>query len=150
MRLVISLFWTILLSTPFVASAQETRGTILGRVTDPSGAVVAGAEVRATNAATGVAVSARSNESGNYVLPYLLTGDYAVEAQMAGFKKSVLEGIELRINDRVEVNIELQVGRPPNPSRSARRPRCSTPLQLHSDRWWMRSGLSICPRSAAA
>jgi hypothetical protein len=99
-----------LLLTSLALLGQETRGTILGRVTDPTGAMIAGAQVRATNAATGVSATARTNEAGNYVLPYLLAGDYTVQAQTGGFKKSVREGIELRINDRVEVNIELQVG----------------------------------------
>jgi hypothetical protein len=90
--------------------AQETRGAIQGRVLDSSGGAVAGAEVQASNVATGLEVTAKSNESGNYVLPYLLPGTYTLRAQAAGFKKSVREGIELRINDRVDVNIELQVG----------------------------------------
>jgi hypothetical protein len=93
-----------------VCVAQETRGTILGRITDPSGALIAGAAVRATNPATGVTVTTRSNEVGNYVLPYLLTGAYTIQSEASGFKKSVREGIQLRINDTVEANIEMQVG----------------------------------------
>src|SRR2546423_15658803 len=92
------------------ASAQETRGAIQGRVSDASGASIAGAEVRATNTATGVALTATTNESGNYVLPYMLPGTYTMEAQAARFNKLIREGIELRINDRIEVNLELQVG----------------------------------------
>src|SRR5262245_14495698 len=90
--------------------AQETRGAILGRVSDSSGGSITGAEVRATNSETGVELTATTNESGNYVLPYMLPGKYTVQAQATGFKKSIREGIELRINDRVEVNLELQVG----------------------------------------
>ena len=95
---------------PAIAYSQETRGAIQGRVTDSTGAVIAGVEVRAANIATGVAASARTNESGNYVLPYLLTGKYTLTAQAPGFRKSIREGIEMRISDRVDVNIELQVG----------------------------------------
>ena len=90
--------------------AQETRGTIVGRVSDPTGAVVAGAGIRATNIATGVSALAQSNNSGNYTLPYLLPGTYTIHAEMAGFKKLVREGIELRVNDTVEVNLELSLG----------------------------------------
>jgi hypothetical protein len=54
-------------------------------VSDPSGASVAGAQVHATNSATGVEVSALTNESGNYELPYLLLGNSTVTAQAAGF-----------------------------------------------------------------
>lgn len=100
----------VVLAAAFLASAQETRGTVLGRVSDPSGAVIAGAEVRATNVATGVAAAARSNEAGNYTLPYLLPGPYTITAELAGFKRFVREGIQVRVNDSVEVNITLQVG----------------------------------------
>lgn len=92
------------------ALAQETRGTVLGRVTDPSGAVIAAAEVRATNVATSVTAATRTNEAGNYTLPYLLTGAYTIEAELAGFKRFVREGVQVRVNDTVQVNIELQVG----------------------------------------
>jgi len=95
---------------PVHLAAQEARGTILGRITDPSGAVIAGADVRATNVATGVSAAARSNESGNFVLPYLIPGLYTVQSEMAGFKKFVREGIQIRVSDTVEVNIQLQVG----------------------------------------
>src|SRR5437867_5338281 len=91
-------------------AAQETRGTILGRVTDPTGAVVPNASIRANNVATGVSSVAKSNAAGNFTLPYLLPGTYTLQAELAGFKKSVREGIEIRVNDTVEVNIELTVG----------------------------------------
>src|SRR5437016_426632 len=65
-----------LAATVLVALSQDTRGTILGRVTDASGGNVANAEVRATNLATGVTVSAKTNDSGNYLLPYLPPGVY--------------------------------------------------------------------------
>ena len=67
------------------AAGQETRGAIQGRVSDPSGASVAGAPAHTTISATGVEVSAVTNESGNYALPYLLPGNYTVTAQAAGF-----------------------------------------------------------------
>ncbi len=103
----------VLLGALLLAEAgwgQEARGTILGRITDPSGAVIAGAEVRATNVATGVAAAAKSNESGNYVLPYLIPGSFTITSELAGFKKFTREGIEVRVSDTVEVNIPLQVG----------------------------------------
>jgi hypothetical protein len=90
--------------------AQDARGAIIGRVTDSSSAVVTGAEVRATNVATGVAAVTRSNESGNYVLAYLLPGRYTVETELTGFKKFVRQGIEVRVGDNVNLEIVLQVG----------------------------------------
>ncbi len=92
------------------AFAQDPRGTILGRVTDATGASVPGAEVRATNEDTGVAAAAKTNEDGNFTMPYLLTGNYVLSSEHAGFKKWVRPGIQVRINDTVEVNIELQLG----------------------------------------
>jgi hypothetical protein len=102
----------VLLTLPLmcVAIAQDTRGTIVGRVTDATGSVVAGAEIRAQNTDTGVQAVAKSNNAGNFVLPYLLPGPYTVSGEMAGFKRFVRDGIELRLNDTVEVNIELSVG----------------------------------------
>jgi hypothetical protein len=100
----------LLVTSSFTLIAQETRSTIVGRVTDATGALVLGATVRATNTGTGVAAVARSNESGNFVLPYLLPGPYTIQAELQGFKRFVREGIELRVNDTVEVNIELIVG----------------------------------------
>src|SRR5438874_2521616 len=98
------------LSFAALAHAQESRGTIVGRITDQSGAAIAGAEVRATNLATNVTATSKSNEQGNFVLPYLLPGDYTVYTSLAGFKKFVREGLQMRIGDTVELNIQMQVG----------------------------------------
>ena len=100
----------VLMLAPFNSSAQDPRGTILGRVTDASGAAVPGAEVRATNENTGVSAAARTNDAGNFVMPYLLSGNYSLTCELSGFKKWLRGGIQIRINDSVEVNIDLQVG----------------------------------------
>ncbi|HET8549356.1 MAG TPA: carboxypeptidase-like regulatory domain-containing protein [Bryobacteraceae bacterium] len=90
--------------------AQDSRGTIVGRVFDPTGAVVPGAEVKATNVATGVVASAKSNEAGNFTLPYLIPGRYDVTVESAGFKTFVQKDVEVRINDQVNLPIEMQLG----------------------------------------
>jgi hypothetical protein len=95
---------------PIAVRAQDARGTILGRVTDPSDAVIPKAEVRVTNVATGVSAVTKSNEAGNFVLAYLLPGAYNLEAEMAGFKKFLRGRIQVRIGDTLEVNIAMQVG----------------------------------------
>src|SRR5215510_5771887 len=92
-----------------VVRAQDSRGTIVGRVTDPSGAVLT-AEVHAANTATGVVVSAKANESGNYSLPYLPPGVYSVTAENAGFRKFVRENVQVRVGDTVELNIQMVIG----------------------------------------
>ena len=109
-------FFAFLLSLAFLAllspplDAQDARGTILGRVTDPSGAVIPGVEVRVTNAATGVSAVSKTNDAGNFVLPYMMPGSYEVTAELAGFKRYVRDGVQVRISDAVELNIELEVG----------------------------------------
>lgn len=89
---------------------QESRATIVGRVTDSSSAVVPQATVTITNEATGVKVSSQTNEAGNYVAPYLISGRYRVQCEMRGFKQFRREGVELHVNGRLELNFVLEVG----------------------------------------
>lgn len=91
-------------------TAQDARGTIVGRITDPSGAMIAGAAIRATNVATGVSTTAKSNAAGNFTMPYLLPGAYTVQSEIAGFKTAVREGIQVRVGESVEVNFQMQLG----------------------------------------
>lgn len=90
--------------------AQEARGTISGLVTDTSRASVPGAAVKITNTAMGTTVTAQSNDTGLYQAPFLLPGAYQITVEVAGFKKYVREGILLRVNDSLEINIALEVG----------------------------------------
>lgn len=90
--------------------AQDPRGTVSGRVTDSTGAVVPNAEVRIVNDNTGVSAAAKTNDSGNFVLPYLPAGPYTLNCQLQGFKKWERKGIQVRIQDNVEVNPTLEVG----------------------------------------
>ena len=100
----------LLLFALATAFAQDPRGTLTGRVLDSSDAAIPGAEVRVTNSATGVSAAARSNQSGIYAIPYLLPGKYRVTAEMAGFKKYSRDGIEIRVNDTVDLPLRLEVG----------------------------------------
>ncbi len=90
--------------------AQEARGTLVGRVADASGAVIPGAAVEVTNTAMGTKLSLVTNSEGFYQAPYLIPGLYHVAVEAPGFKKLVRDGLEVRVNDRVEVNITLEVG----------------------------------------
>ena len=89
------------LAEPVSLLAQDARGTIVGRVADSTDAVVTGAEVRVTNTSTGVSAVSKSNDTGNFVLAYLLPGVYTVEAEFKGFKKFVRQGVQVRIGDQV-------------------------------------------------
>ena len=92
------------------ALAQEFRGAILGRITDPSGAVIPGGAVKVTNEATSVTVETRSNAEGNYNVPFLLPGRYKVSAEAPGFRTTVQPGVIVQVNDRIALNMTLQVG----------------------------------------
>jgi len=98
------------LSVTVAGLAQETRGTLVGRIADSSGAVIPGATVVAENQATGVKAEAAANQDGLYQIRYLLAGFYQVSVTQPGFKTSVRRDIEIRIGDRVELNLVLEVG----------------------------------------
>src|ERR1051325_3011265 len=93
-----------------VAFAQDTRGSINGRMTDQSGSVVPGATVLVTNVATGLKSSLSTNQDGIYQVSFLPPGMYQVEAGATGFKKAVRDKIEVRVADRLEINLTLEVG----------------------------------------
>src|SRR5215208_835070 len=93
------------------ASAQEFRGAITGRVTDESGGRLPGVTVTATNAATNVATSTTTNAEGDYNLLYLTPGTYTLAAELSGFKKMIREGVEVRIGDRIGLDLKLDIGR---------------------------------------
>ncbi|MDZ4800170.1 MAG: TonB-dependent receptor [Bryobacteraceae bacterium] len=93
-----------------LAAAQDTRGTLSGRVVDTSGAVVPNVEVRAINEATGTSSSGRTNQTGNYAVPFLLPGTYRVQAEVTGFKQFQRGGIQVRVGDSVGLEITLQPG----------------------------------------
>jgi hypothetical protein len=94
----------------FSAAAQESRGTINGRVIDPTGAAIAGVDVRAVNQQTGVAATAKTNELGNYSIPFLVPGTYKLSADFTGFKKSEHPAVEVRVGDVLSVELKLEIG----------------------------------------
>lgn len=93
-----------------MATAQETRSTLTGRVTDPSGAVIPGAAITITDTDTGAIIVVKSNGAGNYTAPFLTPGDYKVAVQMPGFKAYVHTGLVLQTEQTVAENIILEVG----------------------------------------
>jgi hypothetical protein len=91
-------------------AAQGLFGTISGLVTDPSGAVVAGATVRVTNIGTNVMVALKSNGAGVYDASSLNPGTYKVEAEAKGFKTALADNILLEVNASARVDLTLTVG----------------------------------------
>ena len=110
MRIAGTLARILVMSAAFL-SAQEYRATVLGTVTDPAGAVVPGVAVVITNIETGVASRAQSNASGAYQVPYLQPGSYKVEVSHQGFKTYVREPVELHVDDHVQIDVPLEMGR---------------------------------------
>jgi len=93
-----------------IVFAQSTGGRILGRVSDSSGAVLAGVTVTATNEATGVSRTALTNDSGDYVLVSVQPATYTIQYELTGFKKNVQKGILVDVNQVVTLNSTLQIG----------------------------------------
>src|SRR5271156_1445828 len=84
--------------------------SISGTVTDPSGAVVAGATVTATNVETGVATTLTTNAQGFYSFQSLPLGNYTISVQQTGFKGYAQTGLVLNVNDALVIDVPLQVG----------------------------------------
>ncbi len=90
--------------------AQGTGGRILGRVADPSGAVLSGVRVVALNNATGAARDTQTNGSGDYGFPDLPVGTYTLTFELGGFKKDIHKGIALDVNQVITLNMIMQLG----------------------------------------
>ncbi|HXC30843.1 MAG TPA: TonB-dependent receptor [Verrucomicrobiae bacterium] len=98
------------LMTGAVAHAQVTGATVSGTVTDPSGGVVAGATVTATNTATAVARETNTDSAGLYTIPNLIPGTYDIKITATGFSTSVQSGLTLAVGQQLQLNFSLKVG----------------------------------------
>src|SRR5215472_12674986 len=85
--------------------AQEVNATIVGTVKDASGGVIPNARVAVTDVQTGVAHETTINSTGNYSVGQLIPGTYMVAAEYKGFKKEVITGIVLEVNQTARVDI---------------------------------------------
>ena len=92
------------------AHSQAVSATIVGTVTDSSGAVVPKASVTVTEVNTGVSRGASSSVAGVYSIPYLSPGKYKVEITAPGFKKNIRDNILLDVAASVRVDAALEVG----------------------------------------
>ena len=89
---------------------QAVKGTLLGTITDSSGATVPNAKVTINDASTGFARSTQTNESGNYIFPDLPPGTYTVAVEIAGFKRSSRSEVVVQINSSPRIDLILQPG----------------------------------------
>lgn len=95
---------------PAAAFSQAGNGTITGTVTDPTGAIVAGASVQVTNTATGVTSPTQSTATGAYTASNLPPGPYSVSVSAAGFKKFTRAGLNLAAAQVLGINVPLELG----------------------------------------
>ena len=101
---------TILSILSIPTFSQSTGGRILGRVADPTGAVLAGVKVTLTNEATGATRGIPTNASGDYTFVEVVPGTYRVEYELTGFKKSVQKSVTVDVNQVVTLNQTLTIG----------------------------------------
>src|SRR3954469_20615506 len=91
-------------------SAQETAATLVGSIADASGAVVPNVLVKATNLATNVSRETKSDDSGNYTLPFLPAGDYSVTASISGFQTQTVDRLTLQVQQTARIDFKLTLG----------------------------------------
>ncbi len=108
MRARIILFFALLAAVSL--SAQTFRGTILGTVTDPSGAVVPGAKVTVKNVGTGLERSTETSADGSYALPELPIGTYSVTVTLTGFQTFVATGVTVDVATERRIDAGMKTG----------------------------------------
>ncbi len=99
----------VFLLTP-LSLGQAVSATLLGNVTDNTGAAVPNATVQILESATGIAHAGVTNESGNFTFPDLAPGTYAVTVQSQGFKKETRDNVDVVVNTTTRVDLVLQPG----------------------------------------
>src|SRR5580658_9670952 len=104
------LFVLLIALIGFSFSTFAQQATIVGTVTDPSGAVVPNVAVTITNTETGVSQVIPTNDAGQYVAVDLQVGRYKVKAEAKGFKAAEQKDITLNIGDRIRVDFQMQMG----------------------------------------
>ena len=123
----------LLSSVALAVWGQSTNQSIQGLVTDTSGAVVPGARVTITNTATGVSMSATTNDTGNYTIQLIPVGDYDVRCEMPGFKGQTVHGQRIETAAQVRHNFVLEVGQVTETLQCVQHP-----VLWQSERHWIR------------
>ena len=93
-----------------VHAQSSTTGNITGTVRDPQGATVSKAEITLVEEKTGATRTVRSNDDGFYNVPSLPAGLYTISTAPSGFKKTIVTGVDLHVNENKTVNLDVQVG----------------------------------------
>jgi hypothetical protein len=98
------------LLVPRWVAAQAVTGTVLGTITDTTGAAVPGTTVTLTNLGTGLTRTAASDAAGEYTVPSLPTGKYRLVAELPGFKTVTIPDIDLGVDQHLRFNVQLSIG----------------------------------------
>ena len=109
-RLTLATLLILILGLGASAHAQSDRGSITGRVIDPSGAVVPNAKVTAVNTETNSTAEATTTEEGNFTFPQLQAAPYRLTVEAAGFKTATIDGIQVGVQITRTVEVPLEVG----------------------------------------
>ncbi len=92
------------------AAAQEFRGSITGKVTDPNGAIIPGAMITVKNVETNQENTAVTNDDGSYNFPLLQPGKYRLSVTSQGFNKQERDGIQIGVAEKLTLDVQMQVG----------------------------------------
>lgn len=95
---------------PTLLAAQGATGRIIGRISDPTGAVLSGVKITLSNQATGVSQEAQTNDSGDYSFVNIAPGTYQASFELKGFKKNLQKDVILEVNQVLTLNSVLQIG----------------------------------------
>src|SRR5688500_3041763 len=98
----------LVLTTASAATAQDSRGSIGGRIADSSGGVLPGATVTIVNNATNSTSVVITGDGGTYTAPFLISGSYRITVELPGFSTTVRETVEVRVGDRLQVDFTLE------------------------------------------
>src|SRR5262249_32441514 len=101
---------TLILIGAVCLFGQAVSGSLVGGITDSSGASIPDAKIKVTEVNTGISRSAAANASGAYVFTNLEPGNYRVEVEQTGFRKTVREDVIVLVNSTTRVDLELQPG----------------------------------------
>ena len=106
LRHAVAVLCSVILLAPSLL-AVGTTGTVVGTVTDPTGAVIAGAQVTVRNSGTNAACVVQTNATGDYSVPLLPPGPYEVTVEAKGFRKSLFSDVKLEVDQTVRVDASM-------------------------------------------
>ena len=108
--LVLAIFFCMLAAFSGLALGQEVTASIVGTVTDPSGAPIKGADIAATDTDRGAVWTAKTDDTGAYSLLRLPIGNYTVKVTATGFQTASHAGFPLVLNQTAKIDVQMKVG----------------------------------------